>query len=295
MLGEKLATFNGYEPQQASELYPASGTADDWLYGELGVPAFTFEIGSYSDGFYPPCSRYDALVNPNLDAFVYAAKVAGTPYTTTFGPDVASIVTTEETGAWQITATVDDRENGGQVITAAEVYVGAPPWDGGTPVALTAADGAFDAVTETVRGSVIVTGTSGTRELIFVRGQDVDGIWGPMTAAFLEIPAARGTLRGTVYDVMRGATLPDALMTAQAPQAIYTTTTDVLGDYLFTMPPDTYTVTASHIGYYPLSAAAVTLTKDQVIAQDFALTPWPYRLYLPLYIWEEGAEPGFPW
>ncbi|MGC9398842.1 MAG: M14 family zinc carboxypeptidase [Anaerolineae bacterium] len=284
MLGEKLATFNGYQPQQASDLYRVSGTADDWLYGELGVPAYTFEIGAYADGFYPPCSRYDALVEPNLDAFVYAAKVARTPYTTTFGPDVASIGVTQETGAWQITATVDDRENGGQVITAAEVYVGTPPWDGGTPVALTAADGTFDTVTETVRGSVVVTGTPGVRELIFVRGRDADGIWGPVSAAFVEILSTDGTLRGTVFDVRSGAALADTLVTAQSPQRLYTTTTDAPGTYTFTVPPDTYTVTASHTGYYPLSAAPATLRAGQTLIQDFALTPWPWRLYLPLYL-----------
>ncbi len=289
MLGEKLTTFNDYQPKQASDLYRASGTADDWLYDELGVPAYTFEIGT---SFYPPCSDYDVLIEPNLDAFVYAAKVVRTPYQTAFGPDVRDItVTLEGETHVQVEAVVDDEENGGQTIAAAEVYVDVPPWGGGTPTVLSASDGTFDAATETVSGLLSIAGLPDEKHLLFIRGQDAEGVWGPITASFVEPTLATGTLRGTVYDVMHGATLPDALITAQAPQAIYTTTTDALGDYLFTVPPDTYTVTASHIGYYPLSAAAVTLTKDQVLAQDFALTPWPYKVYVPFFIWREEAEP----
>lgn len=293
MLGEKLATFNGYRPQQASDLYRASGTADDWFYGVLDVPAYTFEIGSFADGFYPPCARYDALIEPNLDAFVYAAKVARAPYQTSFGPDVRDItVTLEDPDHLWIEAVVDDEKNGGQTIASAEVYADVPPWDGGSPGTLSASDGAFDAVTETVSGLLSIADVPDGRHLLFVRGQDADGMWGPVTAIFADLPLGAGSLRGTVYDVIRGATLPDALMTAQAPQAIYTTTTDALGDYLFIVPPDVYTVTASHIGYYPLSATVVTLTTGQVLTQDFALTPRSWRLYFPLFF-VSGGEAHF--
>jgi len=33
-----------YTPQQAAALYPASGTTDDWFYGELDVFGFTIEL-----------------------------------------------------------------------------------------------------------------------------------------------------------------------------------------------------------------------------------------------------------
>ena len=45
-IGRKFASYNGYTAGPgASRLYHASGTADDWTYGTLGVPSFTFEIG----------------------------------------------------------------------------------------------------------------------------------------------------------------------------------------------------------------------------------------------------------
>ncbi|MFA7542332.1 MAG: M14 family zinc carboxypeptidase, partial [Lysobacterales bacterium] len=44
-LGRRLAWFNDYTPQQSVHLYSTRGTTVDFAYGELGVPAFTFELG----------------------------------------------------------------------------------------------------------------------------------------------------------------------------------------------------------------------------------------------------------
>jgi hypothetical protein len=192
-LGRKLTSFNGYIAQQASALYPASGTTDDFAYGELGVAAYTFEIGSAMDGFYPPCSRYDALIRPNLDALLYAAKVARTPYLTPAGPDAVAVSAraTLVTGApvITITASIDDRGNGGLAVTEAEVYVDAFPWQGASPVSLTAADGAFNGPMEAVTGTLVLTTTisdyTQSRHMVLVRGKDAGGAWGPITAAYV--------------------------------------------------------------------------------------------------------------
>ncbi|HVG33254.1 MAG TPA: M14 family zinc carboxypeptidase, partial [Pyrinomonadaceae bacterium] len=45
LIGHKFASYNGFAPDQSTGLYPASGTTDDWAYGELGIPAYTFEVG----------------------------------------------------------------------------------------------------------------------------------------------------------------------------------------------------------------------------------------------------------
>ena len=45
-LGRRMAWFNNYEPQQATELYITDGTTDDFVYGDLGVAAYTFELGT---------------------------------------------------------------------------------------------------------------------------------------------------------------------------------------------------------------------------------------------------------
>jgi hypothetical protein len=190
-LGRNLAAFNGYTPQQASDLYPASGTNDDWAYGELGVAAFTFEIGSSRDGFYPPCSRYDALVEPNLDALLYAARVARAPYRLPFGPDVLSIhepapITAPLHARIPFSATLGYRTWSSTVITGAEAYVDVPPWQGGTAIPLTPLDGAFDASAEAVAGEIPSTLSPG-RHLLYIRGQGDDGQWGPVAAGFVDV------------------------------------------------------------------------------------------------------------
>ncbi len=191
MLGTKMAYYNGYTPGQSSTLYPTTGATDDWVYGELGVAAYTFEIGSSADGFYPSCSRYDALIEPNLDAIFYAATVARTPYITSFGPDTVNLEVASDTVLMgeqiQVQAVISDTANGNRPIAAAEVYVGTPPWDGGTPQPLLPVDGTFDTAVEAVWGNISTRGVTPGRHLVYARGRDVDGYWGPVSAAFVDI------------------------------------------------------------------------------------------------------------
>jgi hypothetical protein len=184
--GQKLAAFNGYTPQQAVGLYPTSGTTDDWAYGELGLASYTFEIGSDSDGFYPDCLRYNELIQPNVSALLYAAKVARMPYLTPFGPDATGVTLSLTTTGSIALVTVQATLSGGQIISAAEAYVDTPPWAGGAPHILTATDAAFDANVEPVSGTFPTVGLAPGRHIIFVRGQDAAGSWGPISAAFGE-------------------------------------------------------------------------------------------------------------
>lgn len=187
-LGEKMATYNGYDPIQLSDLYPIDGATDNWAYGELGVAAYTFEIGN---DFYPPCSFYDTFIQPNILAFTYAAKVARTPYLTARGPDVvyAPVDSTQasSTVSHTVAVTITDASTGGDVLTAAELYVNTPPWLGGTPIAMSAEDGAFDEVSESVVAILDTSALSLGRHILFVRGQDASGYWGPFTAAWLDV------------------------------------------------------------------------------------------------------------
>lgn len=78
-IGHKLASFNGYKPTQASGLYPTSGTIRDFVYGELGVPYFTTEIGSRWDGFDPPYSRVEKLWEEQRQGALYLIDIADDP------------------------------------------------------------------------------------------------------------------------------------------------------------------------------------------------------------------------
>ncbi|WP_196137987.1 M14 family zinc carboxypeptidase [Aliikangiella sp. G2MR2-5] len=88
-LGNKLAWFNNYTPQQSVGLYPTDGTSDDVSYGELGVAAITYELGT---DFFQACNDYTSKIKPdNLRSLIYAAKVTEAPYLLSSGPEVELI------------------------------------------------------------------------------------------------------------------------------------------------------------------------------------------------------------
>lgn len=196
-LGRKFAFHNDYDPIQAIELYITDGTTDDFAYGDLGVAAYTFELGNT---FFEPCSNFENTIYPdNLDALIYGAKVLRTPYITPAGPDSLNVAVSQATvEAGQmvtVTAQVSDNRfstNNGteptQPISAARVYVDTPPWgDSPAPIALQATDGTYDTVTENVTGMVDTTGLSAGRHILFVEGVDQSGSVGALSAVFLDI------------------------------------------------------------------------------------------------------------
>ena len=96
----------------------------------------------------------------------------------------------------ELTATIDDtrfnNQNGvepTQPIAGAEYYLDLPPWVSGSPapVGLFAVDGSFDSEVESVTVTIDSSGLGGGRHIIFTRGQDTDGNWGPFTAAFFTV------------------------------------------------------------------------------------------------------------
>jgi hypothetical protein len=194
LIGRKLAGYNGYTPQQSIDLYPTSGTTDDWAYGELGIASFTFEIGPPSGpcgGFSPAFSCLDGgegggFWARNLPALLYAARIARAPYALAQGPTVESLAAVPAgDGRVEVRANVDETKNGNQKIAAAEFYVDAPPWRGGMAIQMNAADGAFDGVNETAL-ALIQAASIGS--IYYVRAKDADGNWGPVRATLLSRP-----------------------------------------------------------------------------------------------------------
>jgi hypothetical protein len=200
-LGRKLAFFNDYRPQQSVELYPTTGDTVDWAYGELGIPAYTFELG---ETFFQSCDDLPQIIEENLGALLYAAKVPRRPYVTPSGPDVLDLsIIPQEISAGssvQLTGTIDDsRYNHAhgleptQSIATAVYYVDVPPWITTTaPIThmMAASDGLFNSTQEEVQASLDTTGLSTGRHTIFVRGQDRAGNWGAVSAAFLDVAEA---------------------------------------------------------------------------------------------------------
>jgi carboxypeptidase T len=220
-LGRRLAFFNGYTPQQSIGLYPTDGTSDSPSYFELGVASFTIELGN---AFFESCAEYEATTKPsNLPALIYAAKVLRTPYITPAGPDITALALGGAASGVgvvaglpvSLTASASDarfnNSNGvepTQNIAAAEYTIDIPPWQAGAvPQPLAPADGAFDGVTEALTGSINTTGLSLGKHLVYVRARDAAGVWGPVTASFLNINA--------VPTVVAEREINDSIATAQ--------------------------------------------------------------------------------
>ncbi|MCP4351004.1 MAG: carboxypeptidase, partial [Desulfobacterales bacterium] len=141
---------------------------------------------------------YENTILPdNLPALIYAAKVARTPYMTPAGPDVINLVTESATLSATVTDTRYNNSNGTeptQTIAGAEYYIDIPPWSAtATPIALTAADGSFDSDSEAVSATIDVSNLAPGEHIVYVRGKDADGNWGPVTAEFLT-----GSLKVTI-------------------------------------------------------------------------------------------------
>lgn len=84
-MARKMAEWNGYRPQQASELYIASGDTTDWSYGEQKIISFTFELdpansGWGSGGFYPGAQIIPEVQSKNLEPVLYMIEFADNPY-----------------------------------------------------------------------------------------------------------------------------------------------------------------------------------------------------------------------
>ena len=54
-----------YTPQESWQLYPASGTTDDYSYGERGIFSYTVELGTE---FIPPSNEISGICQDNLQA-----------------------------------------------------------------------------------------------------------------------------------------------------------------------------------------------------------------------------------
>ncbi|MDA0244655.1 MAG: M14 family zinc carboxypeptidase [Chloroflexi bacterium] len=291
--GRKMAYFNRYTPQQAVDLYPTSGTTDDFAYGDLGVPAFTFELGT---AFFESCSNFENTVLPdNMEALLYMAKAARLPYQLPAGPDVLDLglSATAVTSGTQVTlfATADDtryqNSNGiepTQNIAQVEAYLDIPYWEAGAvAIPLTAADGSFNSLRETVTTALDTTGLANGRHTLFVRGRDANGSWGVVSAVFLDIlpPAQIAGLEGTITNAETSLPIDAAeVTTADGIQA----TTNGTGQYQTGTAPGAYQFTASAEGYAP-QTVNLNLLAGQVLQQDFALTP-------TCAVWEDDVESG---
>src|SRR5262245_8945649 len=184
------------------ELYPVDGGSIDWAYGELGMAAFSTELGGqdflvpYSCIDNPGCGSSQGLWPENRGMLLYLAKIARTPYLTSHGPDANTVVTNppsvQQGVPSQLTASTNfawSNNTFSQNVGAAEYYIDAPPWAGGTAIPM---NGTFISPTVAVDATINTGSLSVGRHVIFVRGRGVNDFqgfqtWGPISAAFLDV------------------------------------------------------------------------------------------------------------
>lgn len=196
-LGRRMAYFSGYKPMQSVGLYPTDGTTDDTVYGYLGAPAYTIELGV---AFFESCSEFTGNTLPkNMQSLRYAARNLWAPYKLPAGPDTNAISISAKTvpagTPVTVTATVSDagfnQSNGTeptQNITSAKAFLDAAPWaSNASGVTMTAKDGSFNSPTEQVTVSIPTAGLSGGRHVVFVQGTDAAGKPGTPNAVYFTV------------------------------------------------------------------------------------------------------------
>jgi hypothetical protein len=218
------------------ELYPVDGGSIDWAYGELGMAAFSTELGGqdflvpYSCIDNPGCGSSQGLWPENRGMLLYLAKIARTPYLTSHGPDANTVLTTPPSVPQgvpsQLTASANFTWSGNtfsQNVGAAEYYIDTPPWAGGTAVPM---NGTFNSPTVAVDATINTGSLSVGRHVIFVRGRGVNDFqgfqtWGPISAAFLDVtgggtptPTATATATATATSTTTPTSTPTATATA---------------------------------------------------------------------------------
>lgn len=272
-LGKHFGYFTGYQACQGGApgcIYQTDGTTDDWAYGELGVAAYTFELGT---DFFEQCSYFEETIYPQevLPALLYAAKAARRPYQTPAGPEALQIVVTPTRVLSGTVVTLqaladDTRFDNNQLvfeptqpISTARYTVDAPAWITGTQVySMTAADGLFNNQQEIVTATIDTRGWAPGKHLILVEGQDQAGNWGVPSAAFVEI------LPGPLGVTLSGPKAPDWVRAGNLlTQTLTVTNTGLLSDtYRVTVAPNAWpvTVTATIGPLQPATSAPLTVT-----------------------------------
>lgn len=200
-LGRRMAWFNGYSPRQWTGLYVADGTTTDTVYGLLGAPSYTIEMGV---SFFESCSTFEGSTLPqNLNALRYAARNLWSPYNYPSGPDTTSISIspTRVTAGTPVVVTArfdDSRFNQSQGtetvqrIASARAYLNQRPWSSGASgFAMSPSDGSFSSSAETASATLSTVGLPIGRHTVFTRSTDSSNRTGTPKAVLFTVAGSR--------------------------------------------------------------------------------------------------------
>lgn len=196
-LGRRLAWYNGYKPEKWSRMYVADGTDTDAMYGLLGVPSYTIEMGV---AFFESCSTFeDSTLPKNLQALRFAARNLWAPYRYPSGPtttklSVSPALVTAGTPV-TVNATVNDTRfsklgsaEAVQAIRSATAFLDQTPWAAdAVGQAMEPGDGRFDETIEPAALRLPTTGLAPGRHVVFVQGTDASGSAGTPQAVYFTV------------------------------------------------------------------------------------------------------------
>jgi len=106
ILGRRFGFETGYAVGRWQLLGPAGGTMVDFAYGEFGVAAYTFEVGT---SFTQSCASFESTVWPdNFAALRLAAGASARPYQAPAGPAVTALSASLDNGRVRLVGSADD-------------------------------------------------------------------------------------------------------------------------------------------------------------------------------------------
>ncbi len=204
-IARKMSYFNGYDLWASTYdfLYPVSGDASDYMYAVMGVASMGLELGF---NFYENCDTFEKDILPsNLDVLLYAASIAGRPFSLAKGPDILDVIVEYDNIDGEIIVTAEvsdaamvnslngepDHQTGGHDIVKVVLYLDVHPNDlkDGDPAAweMRPLDGEFDSSEEIVSISLSTRDISLGRHSLHLQAMDVDGYLGPVKSVSIEV------------------------------------------------------------------------------------------------------------
>lgn len=273
-MGRRLAFFNNYRPQQILGLTAASGSTADFAYGELGVAAYAFELGT---SFFESCVSFENnIVEQNIDALMYAANVSRTPYQTPSGPDVTEVSIASNTVLPGQPLTVQLEADGtrfstltdptspletARTISRIDLFLNSLPWQDPATASAIADDGSFGGITERANAVLNTDGLTAGRFPLFVTAEGGDGQSGAIASNFVFIldPATAGRLFGRV--TFDGTTTPAAGVSIQA--GPHQAVTNASGDYSLNLPAGSFDINVKSDDFEGVLASVVINTSEQ--------------------------------
>jgi hypothetical protein len=137
-----------------------------------------------------------------------------------------------------------------------------------------ASDGTFNQVQEDVQAVLLTSGLGLGRHMIFVRGKDNTGTWGPMSATFYT-QLTDSQIRGKVTDAANDNPLSGAHIALQSSQMSVQASLYGQGNYFAHVLSGTYTATATLFGYSPVVVGGIVASTNMTTTQDFSLMTLP--------------------